>query len=266
MTPVPEIYRGLWRRRVLETSGHVDRSTTVYWLQTSSLYADVRIPADRGRRGRLARLTPAGLRALARQQGFAGALTVDGDMLTWQRWLDYQPPAMPDVGRVRFDGVRLIEHGVHAAYREEWQRVQPAGDDSLALVLEEEVDPNRCPLDRAGVLVALEGYFMIALARPEPLPGAKDLAALVDNDTYTLDAKRRFLNCAIELGVRHACGRWELRLSTLPHHEGLGFKQVHGTWRRAGAGHYLQSSPCGARRRWRVLEQGPRFRGLPGAI
>lgn len=265
MKPVPEIYRGLWRRRLLETSALVDRRTTVYWLQTGSLYADLRIPADRGRRGRPARMTHAGLRALARQQGFAGALEADGDILTWRRWLDYQPPAAPDVGRVHFDGPLLVEDGVHAAYREEWQRVQPAGDDSLALALEDEVDPNRCPRARAGVLVALEGYFMIALARPDPLPPAKDLAALVDGEAYTLDAKRRFLNCAVELGVRHAGGRWELQLSTLPHHEGLGFREVHGSWRRSGAGHYLQSSPCGARRRWRVQEQGRRFRGLPGA-
>ena len=142
--------------------------------------------------------------------------------------------------------------------------MQAAGDDCLALVLEEELDPNRCHLKRAGVLVALEGYFMIALARPEPLPQAADLAALVDDAAYTLDAKRRFLNCAFELGVRHGGGRWELQLSTLPHHEGLGFREVHGNWRRDGVGHYLQSSPCGARRRWRVLEQGRRFRGLPG--
>jgi hypothetical protein len=264
MTPVPEIYRGLWRRRVLETSGQVDLRTTVYWLQTSSLYADVRIPADRGRRGRLARMTQAGRRALARQQGFAGALEVDGDVLTWQRWLDYQPAAAPDVGRVHFDGSLLVEHGVHAAYREEWQRVQAVGEDCVALVLEDEFNPNRCPLDRAGILVALEGYFMIALARPEPLPPAADLAALVDSEIHSLDAKRCFLNCAIELGVRHGGGRWELQLSTLPHHEGLGFREVHGTWRRDGAGHYLQSSPCGARRRWRTVEQGSRFHGLPG--
>ena len=257
------MYRGLWRRRLLETAGQTDRRTAVYWLQTGSLYADLRIPADRGRRGRLGRMTHAGLRALARQQGFAGALEVEDDVLTWRRWLDYQPTAVPDVGRVHFEGPLLVEHGMYAAYREEWQCLQASGDDSLALVLEDEFDPNRCPIDRTGVLVALKGYFMIALARPEPLPPATDLAALVDSEAYTLDAKRRFLNCAIELGVRQGGGRWELQLSTLPHHEGLGFTEVYGSWRRDGAEHYLQSSPCGARRRWRVLEQGRRFRGMP---
>lgn len=265
MSNVPEMYRGLWRRHVLETAGQTDCRTTVYWLQTASLYADVRIPVDRGRRGRLARMTHAGLRALTRQQGFAGALDVDGDVLTWQRWVDYQPHGAPDVGRVHFDGQLLIEHGEHSVYREEWQRVQAAGEDFLALVLEDERDPNRCRIERAGVLVALEGYFMIALARPEPLPVMKDLLALIDSEAYTLDAKRRFMNCAIELGIRHDYGRWELQLSTLPHHEGLGFKEVHGSWRRDGTGYYLQSSPCGAHRRWRVLERGRQFRGLTEA-
>ena len=40
MRPVPEMYRGLWRRRLLETAGQADRRTTVYWLQTASLYGN----------------------------------------------------------------------------------------------------------------------------------------------------------------------------------------------------------------------------------
>jgi hypothetical protein len=264
MPTVPEAYRGLWRRRVLETPRLTDRDTTVYWLQTGSLYADLRIPTDRGGRSSPARLANAGLRALARQQGFAGALAVDGDTLTWQRWLDYQPPGAPDVGRVRCEGELLVEHGVHAEYREEWQRVRACGEDRVALALEHELDPHGCPVQRAGVLVAVEDYFMYALARRESLPPAGDLAALVDDPAHTLDAKRRFLHCEIALGMRHAHGGWELRLSTLPHHEGLGFARTHGVWQRAGA-HYVQLSPCGARRRWRVVEEGSRFGGLPQA-
>ena len=259
MKTIPGVYQGLWRRRVLETPEGVDRDTAVYWLQTNLLYADIRIPA--GRRRRLRPANAFGL--LARQQGFAGVLEVEGDVLHWRRWLDFQPPGALDIGRVRFEGDVLIEEGVNAEYREEWERLCPPGDDRLALSLEIEHYSNGCPLKRAGVLVAIDGYFMFALARRSALPAAMDLAALMDGGRYSPEARRGFLDCGIEFGLRHADGHWEVRLSTLPHHEGLGFDRLHGRWQQDGPEHYEQASPCGARRRWRVVERGAGFRGLP---
>jgi hypothetical protein len=264
MITIPGIYQGLWRRRVLETPEGVDRDTAVYWLQTNLLYADIRIPAGR-RRGRLRpmRLSDADFLQLAQQQGFAGALEVEDDVLHWRRWLDFQPAGALDIGRVRFEGDMLIEEGVNAEYREEWERLSPPGEDRVALSLEIEYYSNGCPLKRAGVLVAIDGHFMFALARRSALPAATDLAALMDGGRYSPEARRGFLDCAIEFGLRHADGHWEVRLSTLPHHEGLGFDRLYGRWQADGPEHYHQSSPCGAQRRWRVIERGDGFRGLP---
>ena len=263
MSTVPDIYQGLWRRRVLETPSGIDRDTSVYWLQTGSLYADIRIPVRRRRRLRPTRLTDADFLQLAQQQGFAGALEVDGDVLHWRRWLDFQPPGALDIGRVRRDGNLLFEEGVHAAYREEWEQLSRPGDDRLALSLEVEYYANGCPLKRAGVLVAIDGYFMLALARRSALPAVTDLAALLDAERYSHEARRSFLDCAIEFGLRHANGHWEVRLSTLPHHEGLGFDRLYGSWQADGPDYYQQLDPCGAVRRWRVVERGAGFRGLP---
>lgn len=263
VSTVPDIYQGLWRRRLLETPSGVDRDTSVYWLQTRSLFADIRIPVRRRGRPRPTRMSEADFLQLAQQQGFAGALEVDGDVLHWRRRLDFQPAGALDIGRVRLDGNVLFEEGVHLAYREEWERLCLPGDDRLALSLEVEYYANGCPLKRAGVLVAIDGYFMLAIARRAALPAATDLAALMDGERYSHEARRAFLDCAIEFGLRHADGRWEVRLSTLPHHEGLGFDRLYGSWQVDGPDCYQQLSPCGAVRRWRVVERGGGFRGLP---
>lgn len=255
MPIVPERYRGLWRRRLLETPGHSDRSTTVYWLQTGSLYADLRIPADRDRDDP---------HSLARQQGFAGRLVVAADLLTWERWLDFQPPATPDVGRVHFEDAVLVEHGLHSDYREEWERVQAADADGVALSLEAELDARGRQVTRHGVLVATRGYFLFALDRPRPLPAAPDLGALLKRGTRTPDEQRALLDCAIDFGERSPDGTWRVRHSTRPAHEQHDLAGLHGAWRSDGPQRYLQSRAGGVFRRWRVVERGAAFRGLPG--
>jgi hypothetical protein len=265
MPTVPAEYRGLWRRRLFETPAGIDRDSSVYWLQTAALYADIRVPAARRSRARLAQCPESELGVLARQQGFAGILEVDGDVLHWRRWLDFQPPGALDIGRVHFaDGV-LVEEGVHADYREEWERVSSPGDDLLALSLEIEHYSTGSSLKRAGVLVAIDGYYMLAVARRASLPAATDLSELVVGERYPLDTRRGFLDCAIDFGLRHADGNWEVRLSTLPPREGFGFNELHGGWRTDGDDYFEQASPDGARRRWRVMERGRGFSGFPEA-
>jgi hypothetical protein len=131
---VPERYRGVWRRSLLETPAKPatpaptesptkaprqrDAQTWVRWLQTASWHADLRVPAAArppsapGHPG--ARPTPL---QLAAQQGFLGRTRVelgarvsaDGlseaergsegmgaglDICTWERQLDFQPPGL----------------------------------------------------------------------------------------------------------------------------------------------------------------------------
>lgn len=265
MSTVPPEYRGLWRRRLIATPQGVDRLTTVYWLQTASLYADLRVPDDTRPCAGVAAASPAELARLARQQGFAGALAADGDVLRWQRWLDYQPPGPPDVGRVRRDGELLIEDGVHADYREEWERVAGDSDDVVALQLDTDLDARGMQAERAGVLVATAGYFMLAIARARALPLARDLAELVASGAYTLEDKRAFLDCTIDFGTRDAGGCWRVRHSTRPEHEGCEFTALHGRWQEHGRAHCLQLRAPGLLRQWQVIERGPAFAGLPGA-
>jgi hypothetical protein len=261
----PAAFQGLWRRRLLASEGRIDRETTVYWLQTGRLYADIRIPAGRPDCESLAEASSRTLRALALQQGFAGHLDVAGDVLTWHRWLDFQPPgSVADVGRVHFEDDVLIEHGVLAPYVEEWVRVEGPHPDQLALRLEAEIGPDRIERVRAGVLLATGTAFMMAIARELPLPAAATLEDVVADETLPDSQRRAALDCCIDFGRRQD-GRWEISLSTLPFHEGETLAAMHGRWSAPHRDQYLQHLDGGVIRRWRVVERGARFSGFGNA-
>jgi hypothetical protein len=121
MKPVPEQYRGVWARTLLETPLHTDDSTFVRWLQTSLWHADLRVSPG---------LSPqSGSQQLATQQGFCGLTQVNqspqGEVCTWQRRLDFQPPRLDvDAGLMVFETPeRVIETGIHASYLEVWERL-----------------------------------------------------------------------------------------------------------------------------------------------
>lgn len=150
MTPrVPGRYRGVWKRTLLQTADSVDDSTWVRWLQLGRWHADLRVPcaarvgveAAQGRPSM--EQTPVQLQL---QQGFAGVTQVDtgvgGEICTWHRLVDYQPPGTsPDAGHMSFETPeRVIEIGVHGAYREVWERLEGSGGRSVALAEPERAD------------------------------------------------------------------------------------------------------------------------------
>lgn len=118
---VPVWVQGVWRRdRVERGDGSIDRDTSVVWLQTPTLFADVRIPKP-GRRS-----PPV--------QGFAGWLAVDGQVCTWHRPIDLDPPPRrPDIGAMFRVGTRMIECGVRAPYLEDWRLLDDGDGCFLAL-------------------------------------------------------------------------------------------------------------------------------------
>lgn len=139
---VPAWVRGVWRRdRVERGDGSVDRDTTVIWLQTPTLFADIRIPKP-GRR------TP-------EVQAFAGWLTVEGQVCTWNRPIDLAPPPRkPDIGAMFRAGGRMIECGVQANYLEDWRLMDDGDGRFLAL--------GRGGRSMDDLLVTAADHFMIA--------------------------------------------------------------------------------------------------------
>lgn len=248
---VPECYIGLWLRSQLQDAQGTDTATQVFWLQTGTLYADLRIPADRSAEG-----------SVLRQQGFAGALEVAGSTLTWRRWLDFQPAAgVADVGHMCFTRLdQMIEDGVHAEYREIWDRIGPASLDRAAFALQIEYAHGRMPRRRAGVLVLVGDYFMFALDRLAALPAGRTLADLAADGTVVEELREQLFACEISLGRRRGLHPWEILHSTRPEHEGRNLFELHGAWTQTHAHTYEQRLHDGrVRRIWRQVERGAQF-------
>jgi hypothetical protein len=147
---------------------------------------------------------------LLRAEGFAGRITVEDGVCTWHRALNWQGfPCPVDAGRMSFDAAgRLIEDGVHAEYREEWEAVaepafaaRPLAGDGLT-----------------GLLVHNARTFLLALGQ-EGAPARPGQAEALRNGTAApQDAAPAFASV-------HVLGRWEgtdgiATLSTQPFCEG----------------------------------------------
>ena len=119
--------QGHWQRRWIKAPGFEDETTRVHWTQAGCDYADLRIPLERpdpeGAKC-LADFSAASLCHLARAEGFAGRVTLEGTTCTWHREINlHGTPEAPDVGSISFDDDgNMIEAGVHADYSELWEQ------------------------------------------------------------------------------------------------------------------------------------------------
>jgi len=223
---------GVWRRTSIRwPDGRRDTTNTVFWLQGSRYYADIRIPAGRpsfaGVRS-IAKCSPAQRQWLATQEGFAGELVQRGDGFHWIRDVDYQPPGgPPDVGRLRFADAsrdRIVEEGVLQSYVEDWERID-RGDSTgrQALVLRcEESDMRRW-------FVAVGDHFLLALQHADQVE--------------------------LSHGTRQgAMKNWIISESTMPWREGTSVFRSHQMrfdWDRRAVDEQLET---GRVRPWQILE------------
>jgi hypothetical protein len=196
-----------------DESGLVDDTTQVFWAQTPTLFADVRIPADRlntAGKTSLADYDDGELLQLARQEGFAGSLPMDGQICRWRRAIDYQPiqPWLDEAAMFR-EGDNLIEIGIHNNYFEDYTLVDDGGGQFLAL---------DCPA-HGRLLVIVGSRFLFVRDRTTALPHGSVLADLVAEAEP--EKKRALLDCEFSLGHGLAGDDlWQVDLSTLPFREG----------------------------------------------
>ncbi|MEM1267059.1 MAG: hypothetical protein AAGI50_13690 [Pseudomonadota bacterium] len=181
--------QGHWRRDWLRHHGGEDQTTRVHWLQAGKIYADIRVPADRGEVPRDLTTLTEPPQSLVAAEGYAGRIDVEGGVCTWTRaiaWHGASP--RPDAGHVAFapDGA-LLETGVHADYTERWVR--------------EDVGPTEAQVLRCGSLtayvVSVGSSFVFGCGVAEAPPLRTEESGL---DTAALEAL--FLNVYI-------LGRWE---------------------------------------------------------
>jgi hypothetical protein len=141
---VPDWGRGAWKRLRIRLDGEVERTTRIVWVQTPLLFADIRVPGPRDTGGQA--------------EGFAGHLVVRGQVFSWQRPIDLQPPKDPgDEGAMFRDGDAMVEAGIHANYVEDWKLVG-AAEPHLAM------SRGHFEITRDGILWDDAGPLEIAVA------------------------------------------------------------------------------------------------------
>jgi hypothetical protein len=204
---------GHWRRNWLRAPGFEDATTRVHWLQAGPWCADIRVPLVRPNLSGCASLSamaPADLAVLITAEGFAGTITLQGDVCTWHRTWNWRGfPCPVDAGTLWFDASgHLIEDGVHADYREDWERV-PADTWTAFAVETSGAD---------GMLLSNDKSFLLALGQ-KGAPAFPTLAQdLREGRARTEDAADVFASV-------YVLGHWEdgsgiADLSTQPFCEG----------------------------------------------
>jgi hypothetical protein len=158
-------------RTLLQTPDLREETSFVRWLQLGHWHADLRIPlvarADLGA-GACWPYSERQRALLVRQQGFCGVTQVatdaQGEVCTWYRLVDYQPPGdRPDAGRMIFETPdRVVETGVHGVYREIWQRLPQSTGPYIALA-----EPER-PDGQASARLFRAGRYLMRVRPVQP--------------------------------------------------------------------------------------------------
>ncbi|KJE91421.1 hypothetical protein CAOG_08618 [Capsaspora owczarzaki ATCC 30864] len=208
---------GLWTRVLLEEpiGTEADTTTQVFWLQTRTLFADIRIPVPNKISGSAAAAAGRLYEQIARQKGFAGVTAItpaDTDngtpgQITWNRTIDYQPPTgMADVGYASFTTQTkdtLIEYGLEGDdYKEIWKRVDCsaeglANQHMLAMTLESEAIASKSNDETfvnqpsvQGILVGAGDRFISCVDSP------RQAALSQNNAPLTFSTAAAFLEAA----------------------------------------------------------------------
>jgi len=207
---------GAWQRDWIRRHGGApDHGVTVRYVQTPSVFGDVRIPTDRpsvSHATSFADLSDAELAALAKQSGFAGFTTVDGANATWHHEIDFQPAGGgDDIGRIEPAGDgQMLEHALDASYVESWSAIGRDGGKFFAVKLARG--------GRVDQLLAVAGeHFVYARARTTELPAGASLSDAIARMHMTRETIIAYLDCEISYGTVHG---WQIEHSTLPWQEG----------------------------------------------
>ena len=204
---------GAWQRDWIRRHGGApDTRVAVRYVQTPSVFGDLRIPGDRPdvAAASFADLGDDQLAALAHQNGFAGVTTIDGANATWHHEIDFQPAGGSDIGRIEPAGDgRMFEHALDGSYVESWSALDRGGGFFAARV------------ERAGrvdQLLAVAGeHFIYARARAVALPPGDSLPELIARTHPPRDAVVAYLDCEISYGTTRG---WQIERSTLPWRQG----------------------------------------------
>eukprot|EP00455_Lapot_gusevi_P010039 TRINITY_DN14517_c0_g2_i2.p1 TRINITY_DN14517_c0_g2~~TRINITY_DN14517_c0_g2_i2.p1 ORF type:complete len:343 (-),score=30.60 TRINITY_DN14517_c0_g2_i2:87-1010(-) len=213
---------GLWSREVLEEpiGELIDTTTRVFWLQTASSFADIRIPANRPDFSSVSSLEECSyeqLLWLARQKGFGGVANVNVEysqdsasptrsVCTWYRHVDFQPcSGVPDAGFVYVktdqDSTVMYEYGTSWDYKEIWRKIASPEQGLISLKLHHESNSDGSNREIRGFFVACDSRFIYIVERATPLPRADSLTQLIQNQEPSRQVLESWLDCVVIYGT-----------------------------------------------------------------
>jgi hypothetical protein len=223
----PEWMRGSWTRDWIDRRGQRSSAFDVHYLQTPTLYGDMRIPDGRpsfAGASSFAELSDAQLHALAKQRGFTGRTMVSGLLSTWLHDVDFQPAdTSADIGRLERRGDdAMYEHALDSSYVESWQRHSDGSDRFLAIRIEQERRVQQ-------VLLVAGDAFIYVRNRARDLPAAESIESLIAATHADRAQIIAWLDCEFSTGrVTGGALPWEIVKSTLPWREGRHLDFVDG--------------------------------------
>lgn len=259
---VPTDYRGVWTRTRLHPSADsasdaspLAAPTWARWLQTSLWHADLRVldEAMAARvRAPLSALEPEQLAALTHQSAFAGCTRVDlhpqGELCSWLRRIDYQPPAcVPDAAWIVFEAPdRIVRIDQHRELTETWQRLP---DSTGTFRVLSGIDAQGQPEGR--LLMQAGAYLCLVRDRHRAWPrGLQAGLNLVDVMLTQPEHALAWLDLELSFG-RFDGQSWHIERSTLPEREGLSLPCALRRWRTSDE---ADVTLAGVTTRWQVLE------------
>ncbi|HEV7705607.1 MAG TPA: hypothetical protein VGO46_15020 [Gemmatimonadaceae bacterium] len=216
---LPDWLPGVWTRDWIERKGARSDLFEIHYLQTPTAFGDMRVPRNRpsfAHAASFAGLSDPELMVLAKQRGFAGYATIDGEIATWHHEIDFQPPDTGvDAGRLeRIDDAHMYEHALDSSYTESWTSTSTGDGRYLALIEEHAGRPQR-------VLLIAGDRFLYVRNRERDLPAAESIDSLVSESRATRAQIIKFLDCEFSFGrVRGGVAPWSIERSTLPWREG----------------------------------------------
>jgi hypothetical protein len=207
---------GLWSRSLIRwPDGNSDTTTSVCWMQTPTLFVDLRQPSDRPSFSGVNCLRDLGrehLAWLACQEGFAGEIHFDGTFFEWQRQIDLQPvAAYPDAGRFWFESDMMVEEGRDVPYIEHWHREARIHEPCAGIRMKDVA--SGC----LGILVRFGALFMYARQRLAEVPLRGKLIDCIEG-AANLQKAQDLVDCEISFG-RIDSGGWRIERSSLPYKE-----------------------------------------------
>ena len=226
-TSPPDWMRGVWTREWIERRGQRSSTFDVHYLQTLTLYGDMRIPVTRPSftgAGSFADLSDEQLRALAKQRGFTGGTTVRGPLSTWLHEIDFQPAdTSADIGRLERRGTdAMYEHALDSSYVESWQRRSNGDGRFLAIRIEHDRRVQR-------VLLVAGDDFIYVRNRAVDLPASESIESLIAATHADRAMIVAWLDCEFSSGrVTGGTVPWAIVKSTLPWREGRHLDFVDG--------------------------------------